>query len=91
MLIEQLKAANIREHLTSASNPEVTARFFQQKDGNVNLSSWSGRPDPSLTYSLMFGSKSFFNPGHGVTPGLDAAIAADSGERRSRHARRCIR
>ena len=91
VLIEQLKAANIRVHLTSASNPEVTAQFFQQKNGNVNLSSWSGRPDPSLTYSLMFGSDSFFNPGHGVTPGLDEAIAANSGERRSRRARRCIR
>jgi ABC-type transport system substrate-binding protein len=76
VLIEQLKAARIRVHLTSASNAEVTSRFFQQKAGNVNLSSWSGRPDPSLTYSLMFGSETFFNPGHGITPGLDEALAA---------------
>ena len=76
VLMEQLKQVGIRVHLTSASNPEVTSRFFQQKTGNVNLSSWSGRPDPSLSYSLMFGSETFFNPGLGVTPGLDEALAA---------------
>ena len=76
VLIEQLKAARIRVHLTSASNAEVTSRFFQQKAGNVNLSSWSGRPDPSLTYSLMFGSEHSSTRATAMTPGLDEALAA---------------
>lgn len=76
ILIEQCKAAGIRLSLKSAPLPEATAQFFSAGQGDILLSAWTGRPDPSLTYSLMFGTGAFYNAGRVGTPELDAAIAA---------------
>ena len=46
----------------------------------MHLSAWTGRPDPSLTYELLYGEGSFFNAGRGATEGMAAALAeAQSG------------
>lgn len=40
------------------------------------LAAWTGRPDPSLSYTLMFSKSGFFNPSGTETPGLEAVLAA---------------
>ena len=77
VLIEQMKRASIRITWTRFTGPPTTTAFFAEKKGDVFLSAWTGRPDPSLTYQLLFGEGSYFNAGRGEgAPGLTAAILA---------------
>jgi peptide/nickel transport system permease protein/peptide/nickel transport system substrate-binding protein len=75
VLSEQLKKAGIRLKVTTGQIPELAKSFFADKQGDALLAGWTGRPDPSLTYALMFGKSSFFNPGGQETPGLEDALA----------------
>ena len=43
--------------------PQQTNAFFVEKKGDLYLSAWTGRPDPSQTYQLMFSGGSFYNAG----------------------------
>jgi peptide/nickel transport system permease protein/peptide/nickel transport system substrate-binding protein len=76
VLIEQLKPAGIRLKVTSGSLPEQAAAYFGKKQGDLLLAGWTGRPDPTLSYTLMFSKGGYFNPGGAETPGLEAALAA---------------
>jgi len=74
ILIEQFRPAGIRLRLSSAALPEATAQFFQAGQGDMLLSAWTGRPDPTLSYALMFGTGAFYNASRLGTPELDEAI-----------------
>ena len=74
ILIEQFRPAGIRIRLTGLALPEATAQYFQGGQGDMLLSAWTGRPDPTLSYALMFGTGAFYNAGRTGTPELDAAI-----------------
>jgi peptide/nickel transport system permease protein/peptide/nickel transport system substrate-binding protein len=51
--------------------------FFAEHKGDGLLAAWTGRPDPSLSYSLMFLKDAYYNPGRvEVSPELTAAINA---------------
>src|SRR5262249_29873491 len=63
VLMEQLGKAGIRVKWTTGSIPEMSAAFFADKKGEGLLAAWTGRPDPSLTYSLMFLKDSYYNAG----------------------------
>ena len=77
VLIEQFKQAGIRAHFTNGVLPNTTAQFFAQAQHDAYLSAWTGRPDPSLTYQLMFGKNSFYNSGRAdPVPGLAEALLA---------------
>ena len=76
ILIEQLKASNVRIKLTSGSLPDITAATFSKKEGDFLQSNWTGRPDPTLSYTLMFSKSGYFNPSGLETPGLEAALSA---------------
>jgi len=55
--------------------PEMSAAFFADKKGEALLAAWTGRPDPSLTYSLMFSESSYYNAGRKEwSPELTAAL-----------------
>lgn len=80
VLMEMLRKANIRLKVSTGSGVETAGQFFGKQEGDMHLSFWTGRPDPSLTYGLLFGEGSFFNAGRGATPGLAQALAeAESG------------
>ena len=86
--MSQLAQVGVRGRFTNAPIAEVSGRFFgQEKTGDILLSAWTGRPDPSMAYSLLFSEASYFNTGHVAPPdGFDAAIAqsratADQAER----------
>jgi ABC-type transport system substrate-binding protein len=77
VLIEQLKKAGFRAKVQVGSIPEMTEKFFAEKVGDIYLSAWTGRPDPSLTFQLMFGAQSYYNAGRVEgAPGLTDAILA---------------
>ncbi len=61
VVIEQLRKVGIRATSFAGTIPQQTNAFFVEKKGDVYLSAWTGRPDPSLTYQLMFGGGSFYN------------------------------
>ncbi len=61
VLIEQYRKAGIRLKFSNGTIPEMTNTFFVEKKGDLYLSAWTGRPDPSLTYQLLFGAGSFYN------------------------------
>ena len=76
ILIEQLRKAGIVLKFNNAPVAEVAAAFFgAEKRNSALLAAWTGRPDPSQTYSLMYTKDAYFNAGRAATPpGLDAAL-----------------
>jgi peptide/nickel transport system substrate-binding protein len=76
ILIEQFRKAGIAVKFVNAPIAEASAAFFgPEKRGSGLLAAWTGRPDPSLTYSLMFTKDAYYNGGRApVPPELDAAI-----------------
>ena len=74
----QLKFLYERELETSRQIAEMSAAFFgKDKKGVGLLSAWTGRPDPSLTYTLLYSKNSYFNAARADVPaGLPEALAA---------------
>jgi len=78
ILIEQFRKVGMNIKFLNAPIAEASAAFFgAEKRGSGILAAWTGRPDPSLTYSLMFTKDAYYNGGRApVPPELDAAIKA---------------
>jgi peptide/nickel transport system substrate-binding protein len=76
ILIEQFRKVGINIKFVNAPIAEASAGFFgAEKRGSGLLAAWTGRPDPSLTYSLMFTKDAYYNGGRApVPPELEAAI-----------------
>jgi peptide/nickel transport system permease protein/peptide/nickel transport system substrate-binding protein len=75
VLIEQLSKAGIR--LRFINGTITTGMFFSEQKGDGLLAAWTGRPDPSLSYALMFLKDAYYNPGRvEVSPELTEAINA---------------
>ncbi len=78
ILIEQFRKVGMNVKFLNAPIAEASAAFFgAEKRGSGILAAWTGRPDPSLTYSLMFSKDAYYNGGRApVPPELDEAIKA---------------
>ncbi len=77
VLIEQLGKVGIKVRFTVSTVADSSGRYFVQKAANGLLAAWTGRPDPSLSYSLMFGKDAYFNTSRVEgAPGLQAALEA---------------
>lgn len=63
VLIEQFLKSGIRLKFTNGVIPNSTTQFFVEKKHDAYLSSWTGRPDPTQTYQLMFAKDAFYNAG----------------------------
>ena len=89
VLAEQLRQAGIRVESQIGTIAETAEWFYgPDKRGDLFLSAWSGRPDPSLTLALLFGKGSYYNAGHVEPDGFAAALAqtrevADENERKA--------
>ncbi len=69
IIIEQLAKVGIKAKFTNGAIAEMSAAFLgKEKKGAGLLSAWTGRPDPSLTYSLMYTKDSYFNAGRADVP-----------------------
>ncbi|GAA5233250.1 peptide ABC transporter [Verticiella sediminum] len=77
ILIEQFRRAGIRCRFENGSIAEKSAQYFAEGRGDGILSAWTGRPDPSLSYALMYLKDAYFNAGHAEpSPELTEAILA---------------
>jgi ABC-type transport system substrate-binding protein len=78
VLLEQLGKVGIRMKFTRGSVADNSALFFgPEKRGDAILAAWTGRPDPSSSYSLMFSKEGFYNTGHVLpAPEMPEALAA---------------
>ena len=76
ILIEQFRKGGMNVKFSNAPIAEASSAFFgAEKRGSGLLAAWTGRPDPSLTYSLMFTKDAYYNGGRApVPPELEAAI-----------------
>jgi peptide/nickel transport system permease protein/peptide/nickel transport system substrate-binding protein len=76
ILIEQLRKAGMALKFLNAPVAEASAAFFgPEKRASGLLAAWTGRPDPSQTYSLQYTKEAYFNAGRGPVPAeLDVAL-----------------
>jgi ABC-type transport system substrate-binding protein len=80
ILMEQMKPAGFRLHLSLGSPGDTATRFFgPAKEGDGRVAVWSGRPDPSQIYRQLFGKGSYYNAGGGETPGIEDLLARSVG------------
>ncbi|HMN72112.1 MAG TPA: ABC transporter substrate-binding protein [Rhodoblastus sp.] len=69
ILIEQFARVGLKAQFANGSIAEMSAAFFgKDKKGAGLVSAWTGRPDPSLTYTLMYSKDSYFNAGRADVP-----------------------
>lgn len=69
ILIEQFAKVGLKTNFTNGSIAEMSAAFFgKDKKGAGLVSAWTGRPDPSLTYTLMYSKESYFNAARADVP-----------------------
>lgn len=78
VLLAQWAKIGVRARFTNAPISESAGRYFgEEKQGDMLLAAWTGRPDPSLTYSLLYATESYYNAGRVAPPeGFDAAMQA---------------
>ncbi|MCU5783376.1 family 5 extracellular solute-binding protein [Alcanivorax balearicus MACL04] len=76
VLMEQFSKVGIRGRFRTGTIADMSAAYFgQEKAGHMLLSAWTGRPDPSLSYSLLYSGTSYFNAGQVKPPeGFDQAL-----------------
>ena len=76
VLTEQFRQVGVGIKFINAPVAEASAAFFgTEKRGVGLLAAWTGRPDPSQTYSLMFTKDAYFNAGRTPVPAeLETAI-----------------
>ncbi|MGQ4274635.1 ABC transporter substrate-binding protein [Terrihabitans sp. B22-R8] len=78
VIIEQLRKVGIRANLTSGSNADMYQRFMVRGEGDMIMTLWTGRPDPSLPFLLVYGENGFNNPGKVPPPPELAAAQSES-------------
>ncbi|MES1940003.1 dipeptide ABC transporter (Dipeptide-binding protein) [Salinisphaera sp. T5B8] len=77
LLLAQFARANIKGRFRTGTIADMSAEYFAKKQGDLLLSAWTGRPDPSLSYSLMYNQESYFNAGDKAPPeGFAEALLA---------------
>ena len=76
VILDQLGKVGIRVKFSSGTVPEISGQFFgSEKRFDALLSAWTGRPDPSMTYSLLFGKGAYYNAGRSeASPELTALL-----------------
>jgi len=84
IIMEQLGKVGIKAKFTTGTIPDISGQFFgAEKKFDALLSAWTGRPDPSMSYALMYGKEAYFNAGRAeVSPDL-AALLQESREKSS--------
>src|SRR5690606_41101267 len=63
-LRDQLVKVGVRLKFTNGTVAEISAHYYgQEKKFDALVSAWTGRPDPAMTYGLMYGKDAYFNAG----------------------------
>lgn len=67
VLLDQFEKAGIKARFHNGQI-EMASVYFAQREHDGFLAAWTGRPDPSLSYALMYTQDSFFNAGKVAPP-----------------------
>ncbi len=68
IIIEQLRQVGMKATMTVGTPPDMNQRFMIQGEGDMMMTLWSGRPDPSLPFLLIYGENGFNNAGRVPPP-----------------------
>ncbi|MBE0593608.1 MAG: peptide ABC transporter [Gemmatimonadales bacterium] len=64
ILMDQLGKVGVRLKFTNGTVAEISAQYFgKEKKFDALVSAWTGRPDPAMSYGLMYGKDAYFNAG----------------------------
>ena len=76
IIMDQLSKVGIRLKFINGTIPEISGQFFgNEKKFDLLMSAWTGRPDPSMTYGLMYAKDAYFNAGRvEVSPELSGLL-----------------
>lgn len=77
---EQLKKAGIKMSVAIKDVSAANDDFYVGFKPDLYCSGWSGRPDPSGTYSALLSPESFYTAGDSGVPNLDEMIDAGKAE-----------
>ncbi|MFV0309782.1 MAG: ABC transporter substrate-binding protein [Desertimonas sp.] len=69
-----LSEVGMQMDIRTTEVPQATAQFFDEKRYDAYLAAWTGRPDPTLTYTLLFSKDGYFNTAGVETPGLEELL-----------------
>lgn len=75
ILKEQWAAVGVTVNIRPLEIVQATNDYFNDRKAPALLSQWTGRPDPAMSYRLMFSGEGYFNTSDQGTPGLDEALA----------------
>ncbi len=78
ILKEQWAEIGVTVNLLPREVNQANSDYFNDKKTPAFFAAWTGRPDPALTYRLMFTKEAYFNTSGQSTPGIDEALAEDS-------------
>jgi len=91
IIMEQLGKVGIRCKFTTGTVPDISGQYFgSEKKFDILLSAWTGRPDPSMTYALMYADDAYYNAGRAKTTPEISALLVQSREKQSLDERRAI-
>ena len=76
IVMEQLSKVGIKLKFINGTVPEISSQFFgNEKKFDLLMSAWTGRPDPAMTYGLMYAKDAYFNAGRvEVSPELSSLL-----------------
>lgn len=75
ILKEQWAAVGVTVNIRPLEVVQATNDYFNDRKAPALLSAWTGRPDPAMTYRLMFTDDAYFNTSGQGSPGLAEALA----------------
>ena len=67
ILSDMLRKAGFRLKESVGSIAQAN-QLWQEGTGDIHLSAWTGRPDPSFTYGAIFLKDAVYNAGHALPP-----------------------
>lgn len=74
ILKDQWAKVGVTVNLQPLESVQGASDYWNDHTTPIYLSQWTGRPDPAMTYRLMFGADSYFNNSEQWTPGLEEAL-----------------
>lgn len=74
ILKQQWAAVGVTVNIRPLEIVQATNDYFNDRKAPALLSQWTGRPDPAMSYRLMFSGDGYFNTSDEGTPGLEEAL-----------------
>jgi len=78
ILKQQWAEIGVTANLVPREVNQANSDYFNDKKTPAFFAAWTGRPDPALTYRLMFTKEAYFNTSKQSTPGIEEALAEDA-------------